>query len=102
MVFEEPITARLENSTAVVNLREGLPHLSSEQVEDVIKLVEQHSSLFKDTPGLAHLISHDVDTGYSAPIKQHPYRIPLSKWAKVKEELVYMVEIGAIEPASSE
>lgn len=42
------------------------------------------------------MVSHDVDTGDAVPIKQHPYRIPPQRWARVKSELDYMLEIGAI------
>lgn len=98
----ELVTARLTNSIAMVDLRTQLSHLTSELIEDVIQLVGEHQALFKDTPGLTHLLTHDVDTGNTLPIKQHPYRIHPSKWAKVEEELTYMAEIGAIEQGSSE
>ena len=98
----EPVSARLKNSSAMADLRAQLSYLSSQQVEDVVQLVGEHMALFQDTPGLTQLVTHDVDTGNAPPIKQHPYRIHPSKWAKVKEELVYMEEIGAIEQGSSE
>ena len=98
----EPVTARLKNSSALANLRESLSYLTTEQREDVVHLVDQYSSLFKDTPGLTKLITHDVDTGEATPIKQHPYRINPQKWAQVKSELLYMEEIGVIEQGSSE
>lgn len=36
------------------------------------------------------------------PIKQHPYRLPPFKKEKVREEVKYMLDIGAIEPGSGE
>lgn len=82
----------------MADLRAQLSYLTSQQVKDVVQLVGEHMALFKDTPGLIHVLTHDVETGNAPPIKHHPY----SKWAKVKEELVYMEEIGAIEQGSSE
>ncbi len=98
----EPVTARLKNSSALGCLTESLIHLTLEQRGEVLQLVDQFKPLFKDTPGLTHLITHDVDVGETTPIKQHPYRINPQKWAQVKPELCYMEEIGVIEQGSSE
>lgn len=81
---------------------QNLCYLSDEQLKDVIRLVENHSSLFKDAPAITHLLTHDMDTGDVVPIKQHPYRLHPKKWAQVREELAYMMEIGAIQPGLSE
>lgn len=98
----EPVTARLRNSSALANLRDSLSHQTPEQREDVVHLVNEYSTLFKDTPGLTTLITHDVDTGEAIPIKRHPYRINPQKWAQAKPELLYMEDIGVIEQGPSE
>lgn len=59
----KPIMARLNNSIAMVDLGTQLSYLTCPQIEDVIWLVGEHQSLFKDTPGLTHVPIHDVDTG---------------------------------------
>lgn len=63
----EPITARLKNFIAMVDLGTQLSFLTCPQIEDVIRLVGEHQSLFKDTPGLTHVLIHDVDTGNAPP-----------------------------------
>lgn len=98
----EPVSARLQNTQARVALREQLGHLEVTQADDVVRLVESNPGLFKDTPGLTTLVSHDVDTGTAAPIKQHPYRLNPQKREIVRQELEYMLAIGAIEPGVSE
>ena len=71
----EPVPVHLQNTEALRGLRGNLPHLSPAQVADVWGLVQSHVGLFKDAPGLTNLTVHDLDTGSSAPIKQHPYRL---------------------------
>ncbi|KAJ8353232.1 hypothetical protein SKAU_G00207990 [Synaphobranchus kaupii] len=98
----EPVGARLDNSRACEQLQEQLKHLLKAQAQDVMALVAAHPSLFRDRPGLTSLVEHDVDTGGVMPMKQHPYRLPPFKKEKVREEVEYMLEIGAIEPGSGE
>ena len=98
----EPVSARLLNSGMLANLSQHLEYLQPEQVGDIVELVKKHPSLFRDTPGRTHLVSHDVDTGDAVPIKQHPYRIPPYRQDAVQAELQYMLEIGAIEKSTSE
>lgn len=83
----EPVSARLLNSGMLVNLSQHLEYLLPEQAQDTAELIKKHPSLFRDTPGLTDLVSHDVDTGEAAPIKQHPYRIPPYRQEAVKAEL---------------
>lgn len=86
----------------LVNLSQHLEYLQPEQAQDIAELIKKHPSLFRDIPGLTDLVSHDVDTGEAASIKQHPYRIPPHRQEAVKAELQYMLEIGTTEKGSSE
>ncbi len=86
----------------LVSLNQHLEYLQPEQAQDIAALVKKHPSLFRDMPGLTDCVSHDVDTGDAAPIKQNPYRIPPYRQDAVKDELQYMLEIGAIEKGTSE
>ena len=52
--------------------------------------------------GFTSMIIHDVETGDAPAIKQHPYRMHPAKRALVREELQYMMDIGAVEPAQSD
>lgn len=46
----------------LVNLSQHLEYLQPEQAQDIAELIKKHPSLFRDTPGLTDLVSHDVDT----------------------------------------
>ncbi len=54
-----------------------LSHLSSDQRQDVIKLVESFPGLFNDVPSGTSVIKHAIEVGNAVPIKQHPYRCPV-------------------------
>ncbi|KAL2089275.1 hypothetical protein ACEWY4_013963 [Coilia grayii] len=97
-----PISARLQNSAALADLGNLVKHLTPGQQQDMKTLVQSHVALFGDRPGRTSLAVHDVETGNAPPIKQHPYRLHPSKLACVREELQYMMDIGAVEPAQSE
>ena len=97
----EPVPVHLQNTEALQKLQGNLPHLSPAQVADVWGLVQSHVGLFKDAPGLTNLTVHDLDTGSSAPIKQHPYRLSPPKRDLVQQEIDYMLSIGVIEQAVS-
>lgn len=66
--------------------------------EDVVEF----APLFRDVAGRIIWAVPDVDVGGSLPIRQHPYRLPPSKQQVLKEELFYMLKIGAIERGQSE
>ena len=100
-VPREPVPVHLQNTQALQELRGNLSHLSPAQVEDVVGLVQSHLGLFRDAPGLTNVTVHDLDTGSSAPIKQHPYRLSPPKCHLVQQEVDYMLSIGVIEQAVS-
>ena len=58
-------------------------HLSSEQANDLKKLLVEFVDVFSDTPPQTNVMQHDVDEGDAKPIKQHPYRL-----GPIKEELI--------------
>ncbi|KAL2085961.1 hypothetical protein ACEWY4_019281 [Coilia grayii] len=102
LVGGEPVSAHLSNAAALDSLEENLSHLSPEQRVDICRLVREFASVFQDRPGLTTLAEHDVEVGQTAPIKQHPYRLPPFKLSRVREEVAYMEEIGAVEPGQSD
>ena len=59
----------------LANLDKNLSHLSTEERNDVAKLVQEFAHLFPDTPKRTKLIMHDVNVGNANPCKQHPYRV---------------------------
>lgn len=99
--YHETVGFRLRNLEALQALDSYLSHISAEWQSAIKMLLVEFSPLFKDVPGQTTLTVHDVDVGGSSPIKQHPYRLPPSKLHVLKEELSYILEIGATERGQS-
>ncbi|KAK8391150.1 hypothetical protein O3P69_017067 [Scylla paramamosain] len=51
----------LRNSEVLQNPGEKLAHLPSEQAAEVLRLLQEHPTLFHDNPSLCPLLCHDVD-----------------------------------------
>ncbi|KAL2086009.1 hypothetical protein ACEWY4_019329 [Coilia grayii] len=97
----EPVSAHLQNSAALSDLPKLLHHLTPSQQSEMQVLIKSHLPLFRDRPSRTSLTVHDVETGDATPIKQHPYRVHPNKLVVMKEELAYMVDIGAVESSQS-
>ena len=69
---QQPI--KLQNSQILNDLGTKLSHLPLVQRKELAEVITQYREVFPDVPNKTNLIEHDVDVGYSAPIKQHPYR----------------------------
>lgn len=98
----ETVGFRLRNSEALKSLGHQLGHIPLEWRSEFMALVAEFSPLFQDVPGRTSQAVHDVDIGNSPPIKQHPYRLAPSKAQTLREELLYMLDIGAIEHGQSD
>lgn len=85
----EPVSARLQNTAALHDLRTRLPHLTPPQVEDFVGLFKGHSWL--DTVDTPQFRKKD-----NSPKKEHAYRLSPLKRFLVQQELDYMLEIGVI------
>lgn len=70
-----PIGIHLSNSEPMKNLAQHIKHLSTTQQTDIIALMVDYPELFQDIHGRTTIAIHDVDTGSTLPIKQHPYRL---------------------------
>ena len=64
-----------ENRVARAALQGELGHLTEEQGSSLITVLDQYSSIFKDSPGWTTEVVHDIDVGEAAPIKQLLYRV---------------------------
>ena len=91
----------LQNSVILKNLPDYLQHLDSLAQADIISLINNNPSLFSDTPSRTTVLSHDVDVGGNAPIKQHAYRVNPIKRSLFKKEVDYLLEHGLAIPSSS-
>lgn len=79
-------------------------HLSLEQTDKLAEVFIKHQSVFSKSAhdlGCTDLVEHAILTGNAKPIKQRPYRIPLSKRVVAEKEITNMAERGIIEPSCS-
>ena len=79
-------------------------HLSVREVETLNSLLNRYEGCFKSEGGPrghTELVSHRIDTGTSAPIKQPPRRLPASQRTLVEDEIKKMLDDGIIEPSES-
>lgn len=100
-ITPEKSQARLPNSTILTNLDTHLSYLNLSERSDIIELIEKHSLLFSDVPSCTNVLSHDIDVGDAAPVKQHPYRVNPEKREILKREVDYMLQHGIAEPSAS-
>ena len=78
--------------------------LSEESKKRVREYVLDQGDLFAldDTElGCTHLVTHEIETGDSPPIKQHARREPYSQTAKITLLIKEMLDRGVIVPSSS-
>ena len=92
---------RHTNTDVLRNLNSKLSHLLESQHQDLEKLLLEFEHLFPDVSTRTDQIYHDVDVGNADPIKQHPYRLNLSKQKYLKEEIRYLLKNNFIEPSNS-
>ena len=81
------VSVRLRNSDVLANLDKKLSHLSIEERNEVVELVQEFVHLFSDTPKRTKLVMHDVDVGNASPCKQHPYQVSLQKLLYLQKEI---------------
>ena len=93
---------QLKNSDVLLKLDQKLRHLSVQEKEMLKELLGEFAILFLDVPGKTSSAIHDVDVGYTPPIKQHPYRVNPMKLKLMRNEIDYMLQNGIIEPSQSQ
>ena len=90
------------NNTEVMNnLEEKLSYLEVSQVKQVKELLLEYPAVIKDTPGLTHLIEHDIQLLGNDPIRQQPYRLNPKKAEVVNHEVQYMLDHKLATPSIS-
>ncbi|KAI3366502.1 hypothetical protein L3Q82_000474 [Scortum barcoo] len=77
-----------------------LSHLSLTQQKDLQAIVPP--DLFQERPGTTNLVEHDIRLKDCTPIRQRMYRIPQKLVPVLEEEVTAMLELGVIEPSTSE
>ena len=92
-----------KNSDIVANLKAKFHHLSSDEREDMVQLVNDFIQVFSDVPSTTNVVCHDVEVvGDATPCKQHPYRVNPLKLQAMQKEIDYMLENGIIEHSHSD
>lgn len=77
---------------------------NSEQVDTLKGLLSQDTDIFEiDSSELGHsnVVQHVINTGDSAPIKQHPYRTPIVQREKIAQLIKQMQQQGIVKPSCS-
>ena len=77
---------------------------SNEQLDTLKTVICEHSDLFEmDSSELGHstVVQHVINTGDSAPIKQHPYRTPIVQRDKIAQLIKQMKQQGIVKPSCS-
>lgn len=85
----------------VERTKKNLTELELKQVRQVLS---QHSSSFREEGGprgFTNLVSHEIDTGNSPPIRQPLRRVPATQRPLVEQEVQKMLNEGIIEPSCS-
>ena len=95
-------TVTMTNSDVMADLESKLSHMAPNETPVLLDLFNEFSVLFSDTPGCTTAIVHDVDVGSARPIKQHPYRMNITKLKAVQDEIHYLLQHDKIELSYSE
>ena len=66
---------------------ENLNDNQSKTLESLLRKYPDVFSKSKRDIGFINLVEHTIDTGSTRPIKQRPYRIPLSKREQAEQEI---------------
>lgn len=77
-------------------------HLSADQAADLRQIFREVPSLFAAEPGKTTLIEHVIRLKDRTPFRQRPYRVPQQLVAQLRQEIESMLELGVIEPSTSE
>ena len=98
----DPTGSKLQNSDNLKDLDKKLSHLDQTQRDELKMLILEYAHLFPDIPTRTDQIYHDADIEGSKPIKQHPYRMNLTKLQYLREEIQYLLDNDFIEPSQSD
>lgn len=75
--------------------------LTTAQIAALKSLLLKYQDCFSDHLGRTSLIQHQIDTGYSKPIKLRPYRVSPARQHIISNEITKMLNEGIIEPCNS-
>ena len=76
------------------SLNEGEKHA-------VLETLLEFSDVFEETLGHSDVVTHKIDTGDSAPIRQYPRRLPYAYRHETQSQIKEMLDQNIIQPSSS-
>ena len=77
------------------------PNLSTEDKRSLLNTLLSFPDVFDNSLGHTHVIVHDIDTGASSLIRQHPRCLPYHHRAEVEKQVRDMLAQGVIQPSTS-
>lgn len=93
--------ARLRNTEMLGSLPSHLSHLDPSHQADIVALIEEFPTLFSDVPSRTNVLQHDINVGSAVPIKQHAYRLNVTKRQAMRKEVDYLLENNLATHSSS-
>jgi hypothetical protein len=77
------------------------PSLQGEDRGKLTNLLLEFSDVFDEHLGHTNILTHEINTGNSTPIKQHPRRIPFAHREESERQITEMLEKGIIRESTS-
>ena len=82
--------------------QKGLEHLTTEQRQQLLKILDEFSDVFRDQPGLCTAVQHEIPlTADFVPRRLRAYRIPDRLKPEVERQLRELADNGFIKKSSS-
>jgi len=80
-----------------------LKHLSVQQRQELLSVLDKYQECFTDKPGLCTLVTHEINvTDDFKPKRLRAYRVPESLKPDVEKQIQKMLAMGIIKPSKSE
>ena len=80
-----------------------LAHLSDQQREELLNVLDRFPECFADRPGYCDLMQHEIHVGKDfKPKRLKAYRVPESLKPEVRRQIQEMLDLGIIKPSKSE
>ena len=98
----EAFAPSAENSRSKESLGpEICDQLTTDQKLELQALLWEFDYVLSNDPSRTSLAEHVISTGTASPVRQHPYRLPYSRRATVRDQLQKMLDMDIIQPSTS-
>ena len=77
------------------------PNLSTTDRQKLLNTLIYFPDVFNDGVGHTSVLSHHINTGNSAPIRQHPRRLAYHYRGEVDQQVKDMLQQGVVQPSAS-